>query len=137
MRSLSLRRPPGARPTTICSDPHCPDFATHNGRCNKHQRDVAGTGSRGGQRANELSRLVLDQARDKDGVPRCFYCNAEATVRDHYIPVAEGGTDDEANSVAACAPCNGHKGKRMPQEFMASSWLARRCADVANARADG
>ncbi len=41
---------------------------------------------------------------------RCRYCgrSADAVVLhvDHVISVADGGTDDESNLVAACADCN-------------------------------
>lgn len=40
----------------------------------------------------------------------CRYCGADATMGvlhvDHVIPVVDGGTDDPANLVTACASCN-------------------------------
>ncbi len=48
----------------------------------------------------------------RDGF-RCRYCGAGclSTVLevDHVVPVAEGGTDDPANLVAACHDCNSGK----------------------------
>jgi 5-methylcytosine-specific restriction enzyme A len=32
-----------------------------------------------------------------------------ATIRDHRIPLAEGGADDETNEQAICAPCHEEK----------------------------
>jgi site-specific recombinase XerD len=36
----------------------------------------------------------------------CFYCGDPAQVVDHVAPVTHGGTNDAANLVAACTPCN-------------------------------
>lgn len=48
----------------------------------------------------------------RDGF-RCRYCNAtaikSALVVDHVIPIADGGTDDASNLVAACWECNAGK----------------------------
>jgi len=43
--------------------------------------------------------------------PLCVICRAEgraikATQRDHVIPLAEGGRDDETNEQALCEPCH-------------------------------
>jgi 5-methylcytosine-specific restriction endonuclease McrA len=41
----------------------------------------------------------------------CFYCGDElADTVDHMLPVSVGGTDDRANLVSACWPCNELKG---------------------------
>jgi hypothetical protein len=54
-------------------------------------------------------------ARD-DGA--CAYCGAPADHVDHVIPRHQGGTDDPANLVAACMPCNTSKGPRTPEEWL-------------------
>ena len=43
--------------------------------------------------------------------PWCSLCivrgiHAKATIRDHIIPLAEGGPDDETNEQGLCAPCS-------------------------------
>jgi hypothetical protein len=47
----------------------------------------------------------------------CRYCGAQAPavvlVMEHVVPVAEGGTNDIMNLVAACEPCNQGKGARL------------------------
>jgi hypothetical protein len=35
----------------------------------------------------------------------CGYCGAVATTVDHRLPRSRGGTDDDANLVACCEPC--------------------------------
>jgi len=117
---------------TICAHPDCPDFATDNGRCAEHRREVVGTGSRGSTHASRKRRAnVLEKAKDARGIPRCFYCRAPADRADHYVPVAKDGADEEANLVAACSACNARKGKRLPADFLASEWLTRRREAVA------
>lgn len=39
----------------------------------------------------------------------CTYCGDPATTADHVIPLNMGGTDEIANLVAACHPCNSSK----------------------------
>lgn len=127
----SRRNPPGRRNLAICADPNCPEFATHNGCCPAHQRPRYGTGERGSTRQSRKVRAEVLRESEVDGVPRCFYCGAEAVIADHYEPKALGGTDDKSNLVAACAPCNSTKADDPPQVFMHSIWLARRCEEVA------
>lgn len=48
--------------------------------------------------------------------PLCEVCAAagvvtEATIRDHRIPLAEGGLDDETNEQAICESCHDIKSK--------------------------
>jgi 5-methylcytosine-specific restriction endonuclease McrA len=70
---------------------------------------------------------VLDRAKDAQGVPRCFYCFwAEATIADHFNPLAFGGPDTEGNLRAACSDCNSRKADQSPEMFLASEWLAER-----------
>jgi 5-methylcytosine-specific restriction endonuclease McrA len=55
---------------------------------------------------------------------RCQYCGRHRTdlrgreflTRDHVVPISRGGTNDWANVVAACSPCNNRKGSRLPVE---------------------
>jgi HNH endonuclease len=57
---------------------------------------------------------------------RCWneYCKCDLnapgvlTHKDHFIPVARGGTDNIKNIVALCGPCNMRKGKKTWDEFM-------------------
>lgn len=39
-------------------------------------------------------------------------CTTRATLADHITPRAQGGTDNPANLIAACAACNRAKGTR-------------------------
>ncbi len=55
----------------------------------------------------------------------CHYCGGDEDdlVVDHVIPVAQGGTDQDDNLVAACWPCNTEKAALLVEE-----WAARRIA---------
>lgn len=50
----------------------------------------------------------------------CLYCGARGRgvrlTRDHIRPRSRGGEDTWMNMVTACAPCNGFKGDREPEE---------------------
>lgn len=56
-----------------------------------------------------LSKRTRFEIFKRDGF-RCAYCGADPTQRalhvDHVIPLAEGGTDDDANLITSCADCN-------------------------------
>jgi hypothetical protein len=58
----------------------------------------------------EVERRVRAAARN-----RCGYCLSPQHLVmarleiEHIIPIAKGGTDDEANLWLACPICNGHK----------------------------
>ena len=48
----------------------------------------------------------------------CFYCGKPGEHDDHYISIANGGTDHWWNIVRACAHCNISKGPRNGDEFL-------------------
>lgn len=51
----------------------------------------------------------------------CQYCGARGVPLecDHVTPVAQGGTNDDENLVAACRDCNRAKGARTPEQWRA------------------
>jgi 5-methylcytosine-specific restriction endonuclease McrA len=46
------------------------------------------------------------------GNPTCHWCGGTATTADHIIEVDRGGTNDLANLVPACNPCNSRRGQQ-------------------------
>jgi 5-methylcytosine-specific restriction protein A len=46
----------------------------------------------------------------------CRYCGQPATVVDHVVGLARGGSDDPANLVASCKLCNELKRRREARE---------------------
>lgn len=48
---------------------------------------------------------------------KCQYCGSRDRLTiDHVHPKSRGGRDTWDNLVAACVPCNNHKGNRTPDE---------------------
>lgn len=43
----------------------------------------------------------------------CHYCGARATEADHVIELANGGTSERSNYVAACKSCNSKRGAQL------------------------
>jgi 5-methylcytosine-specific restriction protein A len=61
-----------------------------------------------GARLQRLRRQLFDAS------PLCVICEAAgrvtvATIRDHIVPLAEGGRDDASNSQPVCAECHTRK----------------------------
>ena len=53
---------------------------------------------------------------------RCFYCNKQAQVVEHFIPkryLRENNVDTNLfwNLLPACVPCNAHKSGKYPDDF--------------------
>lgn len=65
---------------------------------------------------------------------RCYYCSIKVQLQrltiDHYDPKHLGGSDRPWNKVGACGPCNSAKGRQTPAQFIQSSWLAGRRAEI-------
>lgn len=57
----------------------------------------------------------------------CGYCGRDATEVDHIVPRAAGGTDDDANLIAACKTCNGTKQDRqlVRTNYFNPRWIDR------------
>ena len=105
-----------------CSVPACRTLVPRGrGRCADHERPAWGTGAseRLRVRGRTLQRLRADLFRRH---PLCVLCLAKqpqrvsaATIRDHVIPLAEGGSDEETNVQAICAQCHQQKTERESQ----------------------
>jgi 5-methylcytosine-specific restriction protein A len=96
-------------PTKQCNHPGCRHLQPcpiHPKKAWVHNKPVTRIRGRALQRAREL--LFAEQ-------PLCVICLAHgieraATVRDHIIPLAEGGEDIRDNTQALCKQCNDTKG---------------------------
>lgn len=100
----------------ICVEtPHlgtCGFYATR-----KHRHYERGAGK---WRGSALPPAIRRAVFERDG-HRCTYCGAEDRPlhADHRKPVARGGSDDLANLITACAPCNLRKRTMTEREFRA------------------
>lgn len=106
-------------PLRYCSWPTCGQRVT-TGRCAQHQTPSSGKGWHASPLApsrisgRRLQRLRLQLFANE---PLCRLC-AEAgrtrlaEIRDHIIPLAEGGTDDPTNIQPLCRECSDQKSQR-------------------------
>ena len=63
---------------------------------------------------------VLQKIRDytfQEFDHKCAYCDRDADGLDHIIPRHSSGSDDFANTVPACTPCNRSKGTRRYEDW--------------------
>lgn len=76
---------------------------------------------------------VAQRRRRLDAEPLCRDCSAkglttEASVPDHIVPLAKGGSDEDSNIRCLCEPCHAKRtaeqfGHRAPrQEIGADGW---------------
>jgi 5-methylcytosine-specific restriction protein A len=96
-----------------CAHPGCTALTTSGGRCEQHQR------SSWVKRPTATKRITgrrLQRARAElfARQPLCEQCEAKgvvrlATQRDHRVPLAEGGTEDDTNVQALCDACHAAK----------------------------
>src|SRR4051812_11604534 len=76
---------------------------------------------RNGQRRRALTPWQWKKCL-KDWGGRCAYCGRGDRVlhREHFVPVALGGTLKKDNIVPACQSCNNTKKDRDPMEWLAA-----------------
>lgn len=102
-------------------------------------------------RRQQVSKGQRFRIFNRDGF-RCRYCGTTsahaALVVDHVIPVKKGGTNDDANLLTSCQPCNAGKAarsienpaditqdrKRIAKERRANIRAAKRAEEAAIAR---
>jgi 5-methylcytosine-specific restriction protein A len=100
-------------PARPCTSPRCPHPAVSHGRCAQHAvpawapRVVPVRRITGRPLQRLRARLFTQQ-------PLCVQCQAEgrvtiATIRDHRIPLTEGGQDTDANVQPLCETCHDAK----------------------------
>src|SRR5690554_3056334 len=92
----------------VCSEPGCPFLAIDIRHCEEHKpKPWIKTGlaaRRRGGNGWDWGRTVKRILARDHGI--CRWCKGQAVTADHVTAVADGGSDDDANLVAACADCN-------------------------------
>lgn len=105
-----------------CSHPGCGVLVRDGtGRCPKHPRPVWDK-RQGAPKRVTGRRLQAQRAALFARQPLCVECERRgmvvlATQRDHIVPLAEGGTDDEDNVQGLCRPC--HQSKSLAEAVRA------------------
>lgn len=93
-----------------CNAPGCRGLAVASGRCAEHQREkwakpATATKRTTGRKLQAMRAALFARC------PLCVECDrqgrvTEATQRDHVVPLAEGGADDDSNVQALCDACH-------------------------------
>lgn len=99
-----------------CTYPGCGTLVQGSSRCSLHQVE-AWTKRPDAPKRRTGRRLQADRARLFRESPLCVECQRAgvvraATERDHIIPLAEGGTDDDSNIQGLCKEHHAAKSKR-------------------------
>ena len=100
---------PGCGVLTRGKVPRCPEHPEESWARNEYANNVKRIT---GPRLQKLRRQLFQRE------PLCVACKnagrvSLATQRDHIIPLAEGGADNEQNTQGLCAPC--HELKRQEE----------------------
>jgi len=109
------------RPCPTCGAVRC---RLHRRRAGWVERPADVTRIRGRQRQAARTRLFQRQ-------PFCEPCQARgqlvlATIRDHRIPLAEGGDEIEQNEQAICARCHAEKTQQESQRALVRAPRSKR-----------
>ena len=110
-----------------CSHPGCGVLVRDGtSRCPKHPKKSWAPAAKETKRitGRRLQARRADLFRRK---PLCEMCEAAgrvtlATIRDHRIPLAEGGADDETNEQALCEDCHAIKTKAETARGVRRAW---------------
>jgi 5-methylcytosine-specific restriction enzyme A len=103
-----------ARALSVCAFKGCPTLVP-GGYCSAHRKPLwSGDGQAvriSGRRLQRLRKALFDRQ------PLCVECQRQgrlsiATIRDHVIPLAEGGQDIESNTQPLCQSCSDAKTAR-------------------------
>ena len=113
-------------PLHPCPVPHCSTLTT-GGRCAVHQRG-GWVRPPGADIPPRIRGRLLQRKRQElfARSPLCVLCTAEdrisaATIRDHIVPLAEGGEDTDANTQGLCQRCSDAKTASESQRSRARS----------------
>lgn len=97
-----------------------------SGRCDEHGGATGGWKGLSPRRirGRALQALRADLFRRE---PLCRVCQAEgrdttATIRDHIVPLTEGGTEDATNIQPLCQSCSDRKTATESQRGRARAW---------------
>ncbi|BBL25368.1 HNH endonuclease [Comamonas terrigena] len=121
---------PSAAPR-LCTQPGCRALVHDgSGRCAKHPKQAW---VKKPTAAKRITGRRLQQLRQDlfDREPLCRPCSrlglvVLATMRDHIVPLEEGGRDVEANVQPICEPCHDAKSKAERARGVRRAWGAYR-----------
>lgn len=99
-----------------CKHPGCRQISAYKGYCEQHKADGVPWAQSADKRLFRGRKLQKERKILFDDQPLCVMCEAEgrvsvATIRDHIIPLAEGGRDVRENTQGVCSACHEAKTK--------------------------
>lgn len=109
-----------------CRHPGCTRLQV-TAYCDEHRpKPKAWTRNNASKRVHTGRRLQQERDRLFAEFPLCAEClkggiEREATVRDHIIPLAEGGEDTRANTQGLCRSC--HDDKTAEESRRGRGWV--------------
>ncbi len=94
---------------------HGMSYTSEYNRAKHSKRKAQKLRNGGSHTAKELLYLLENQNN------KCYYCKEELTEwhQEHKTPFSRGGTDNIANIVISCPPCNWRKRDKTEEEFKA------------------
>ena len=90
----------------VCPTPGCPRLLAPGQRCPDHTPEPFATSTYRTTRGYTPTQRRVILARDHH---RCVICGQPATIADHIVPRALGGTDTIDNGQALCDQCSKQK----------------------------
>lgn len=98
-----------------CTYPLCPSLTT-GGRCEQHKRP-AWEGNNASKRVFKGRSLQRERDRLFSANPLCVECErmgrvSVAVIRDHVMPLGEGGEDVRENTQGLCKACSDKKSQQ-------------------------
>lgn len=95
----------------VCSFPGCSTQVV-SGQCAEHRRVAWRSSTTPARQRGARLQALRQQLFERE--PLCRACRAEgrireATIRDHVVPLAEGGQDSEDNTQPLCQACSDAK----------------------------
>lgn len=123
-------------PPRPCSVPKCGRI-----NCEEHRATAWRTRERPEVKRIRGRELQRRRARLFAEQPWCVDCLEEgrrtrATIRDHDVPLAEGGTEDDSNIKPRCLDCSDRKTERESQRGVQRSQMTDRFRKSATPRDD-
>ena len=100
-------------PKRYCSQPGC-SVIVPSGRCAQHAREPFRSPTHSAAKRIRGTHLQRLRRELFERTPLCVICEQAgrvtiATVRDHIVPLSQGGSELELNCQALCYDCNERK----------------------------
>lgn len=107
-------------PKKYCNYPLCRNMAKIGARCDVHAHKKWDNSRSYSKRVFKGRTLQRERKRLFDAEPLCAEClkvgrDSVAVIRDHIIPLAEGGQDIPSNTQGLCESCNKIKTQKEAQ----------------------